>query len=101
MVLVTPDDRSEQTGLPSEVVMPRRARHRGRYELSAVPLRVSWSPDGAYLLYVARAYPDGQPKRSVVVAVPTDRDAPAVILAENTTQRLRRTMEMATQVWQR
>ena len=42
----------------------------------------TWSPDGAYLLYVAWTYPTATSEQTLVVAVPTDHDAPAVLLAD-------------------
>jgi Tol biopolymer transport system component len=87
VVLVTPDDRSEQTGLAGEVVMPfERATAEGS-SLNLYPWRVTWSPDGAYLLYVAWTYPNGccdeaTVERTVVVAAPTDPDAPTVVVAD-------------------
>ena len=55
------------------------------------PWRVTWSPDGKYLLYRAWSYPNGYPRpccgkafieQQSWVAVPTDRDAPSVVLTD-------------------
>ena len=86
VVLVTPDDRSEQTGLANEVVLPIERTTADGSSLELFPWHVTWSPDGTYLLYVAWTYPngccnEGTVERTVVIAVPTDADAPAVLLA--------------------
>jgi hypothetical protein len=82
VVLVTPDDRSAQTELAREVVMPMERTTADGSSLNLYPWRVTWSPDGAYLLYVAWTFPNETDEQTVVVAVPTDPDAPAVVLAE-------------------
>ena len=82
VVLVTPDDRSAQTGLAGEVVMPMERTTADGSSLSLYPWRVTWSPDGTYLLYVAWTYPTEGIEQTLVVAVPTDPDAPAVVLAD-------------------
>ena len=81
VVLVTPDDRSEQAGLASEVVMPIERTTADGSSLELFPWRVTWSPDGTYLLYVAWTFPNGSDEQTVVAAVPTDPDAPVVLLA--------------------
>ena len=82
VVLVTPDDRSAQTGLAREVVMPMERTTSDGSSLNLYPWRVTWSPDGTYLLYVAWTYPPEVIEQTVVVAVPTSPEAPAVILAD-------------------
>lgn len=86
VVLVTPDDRSEQTGLASEVVLPMERTTADGSRLELFPWHITWSPDGTYLLYVAWTFPngccdEGTVERTVVAAVPTDEHAPAVLLA--------------------
>jgi len=86
VVLVTPDDRSEQNGLASEVVLPIERTTADGSRLELFPWHVTWSPDATYLLYVAWTFPigccdEGTVERTVVAAVPTDADAPAVLLA--------------------
>jgi dipeptidyl aminopeptidase/acylaminoacyl peptidase len=86
IVLVAPDDRSEQTGLANDVVLPIERTTADGSSLELFPWHVTWSPDGTYLLYVAWTYPngccnEGTVERTVVIAVPTDADAPAVLLA--------------------
>ena len=82
VVLVTPDDQSAQTGLAGEVVMPMERTTADGSSLSLYPWRVTWSPDGTYLLYVAWTYPTEGIEQTLVVAVPTDPDAPSVVLAD-------------------
>ena len=81
-VLVRAGDRSEQTGPAEEVVMPHEVTTADGSSLELWPWRVTWSPDGTYLLYVAWTNPTEDSERTLVVAVPTDTDAPAVVLAE-------------------
>ena len=91
VVIVTPGARSQDTGLSREVVITPEDTGLGLY-----PRRVTWSPDGKYLLYQAWSHPNGYPSTSVccgkefvelksLVAVPADRvGSPAsVVLAEN------------------
>lgn len=82
VVLVTPDDRSAQTGLANEVVMPKERKTADGSSLELFPWRVTWSPDGTYLLYVAWTYPNQTDEQTWVVAVPTVQDATAVLLAD-------------------
>jgi len=86
--LVTPDDRSAPTGLAKEVVMPTERTTADGSSLELWPWRVTWSPDGKSLLYVAWTYPNGRSgagtvEKTVMAAVPTDPKAPAVILADD------------------
>ena len=80
VVLVTPPDRSDATALPSEVVVPQlqvASDGSGQY---LFPSRVTWSPDGEYLLY--QAWSEGALSGDFLMAVPVDPDLPSVILAE-------------------
>lgn len=88
VVLVTPDDRSTQTGLAREVVMPQTRTTADGPSLELWPWRVSWAPDSKHLLYVAWTFPNGccgagTVEETLMVAVPTDPAAPAVILSDN------------------
>lgn len=80
VVLVTPNAGSDESGPAKTVALPtERATADGRsFELW--PWRVIWSPDGAYLLYVAWTFATGA-EETVIVAVPIDPGAPAVVLA--------------------
>jgi Tol biopolymer transport system component len=106
VVLVTPDDRSAQTGLANEVVMPQKRTADGS-SVELWPWRVSWSPDGRHLLYVAWTYPngccgEGTVEETLMVAVPTDPDAPAVVLADNVlSYESGDTMRVPFQIWGR
>ena len=88
VVLLTPDDRSAQTGLATEFVMPPKRTTADGSSIELWPWRIAWSPDGSYLLYVAWTFPNGccgagTIEQTVVVAAPTDADAPAVVLGDN------------------
>ena len=71
------------------------------------PWRVTWSPDGKSLLYVAWTYPNGccgqgTVEQTVMAAVPTDPDAAAVILADNVlSYDSDDTMRVPIQIWGR
>jgi Tol biopolymer transport system component len=82
VVLVTPDDRSALGGLANEVVMPQERTLASGARVTLWPWRVTWSPDGSYLLYVAWSSPNASSEPTSVVAVPTDPGAPAVIIAQ-------------------
>jgi Tol biopolymer transport system component len=82
VVLVTPDERSAQTGLANEVVMPTERAIADGSSLNLYPWRVTWSPDGTYLLYVAWTFPNEADEETWVVAVPIDQDATALVLAD-------------------
>jgi Tol biopolymer transport system component len=82
VVLVTPGDPSDGAAIRREVVIPAfqaTAQGSGWY---LFPSRVTWSPDGEYLLYQAWSETRGAPSGSFLVAVPTDPDMPSVILAQ-------------------
>jgi Tol biopolymer transport system component len=94
VVLVMPGDRSDDSVGPREVVIPSfQQTAEGSGHL--FPYRVTWSPDGKYLLYVAWttdwteagtvAPLDGVEAGvidPIVVAVPTDPALPAVVLSQ-------------------
>ena len=79
---MTPDDRSAETGLASDVAMPIQRTTADGSNLVLRPWRVTWSHDSKFLLYVAWTYPTATSETTVVVAVPTDHDAPAVLVAD-------------------
>lgn len=81
VVLVMPDDTSGETGLPGEVVIPTFHEDLGGPSGYLYPYRVTWSPDGEYLLY--RAWGEGLAAASGLVAVPTDPDMPPVVLSQD------------------
>jgi len=74
VVLLSPDERSDQTGLATKVVIPPTRRPGEQL----FPFRVTWSPDGEYLLYVA--WTGGLP--AGIFAVPTDSDARVLLLSD-------------------
>ena len=71
------------------------------------PWRVTWSPDGKSLLYVAWTYPNGccaagTVEKTVMAAVPIDLDAPAVIVADKVlAYDSEDTMQVPFQIWGR
>jgi len=86
VVILTPGDRSQETGLAREVVIPPDDIDTGLF-----PWRVTWSPDSRYLLYRAWSYPNGYPtaccgleffEQQSWVAVSADLDGPSVVLTE-------------------
>lgn len=77
-MLVTVADPSDQTGLGREVVIRDRRMQDGS-SLRLFPSRITWSPDGRYLLLLAVTQPV---VASPLIAVPTDPDAPVMILAD-------------------
>lgn len=81
VVLVKPDHQPTEDGTAAEVVMPSERTTTDGSSLQMWPWRVTWSPDGAYLLYVAWTYPTEDAERTVVVAVPTEPSAPVAVLA--------------------
>jgi Tol biopolymer transport system component len=91
-VLLTPGDLADEGATPREVVMPApRVTVRGS-EYYLYPSRVTWSPDGEYLLYVAWGATQGRTAAEIdflgglIAAVPADPDVPPVVLvlSENT-----------------
>lgn len=76
-VLVTPGDLGDDGATPREVVIPAPQVTVRGYDYYLYPYRVTWSPDGQYLLYVAWGVSD----TTVIVAVPTDPDRRPVVLA--------------------
>jgi Tol biopolymer transport system component len=106
VVLLTPDDRSAQTGLANEVELPMERTTVDGLSLELFPWRVIWSPDGTYLLYVAWTYDyEGAAEQTLVVAVPRDVEAPAVVLADGdgigASDFSGGAMHVPIQVWQR
>jgi len=77
VVLISPDERSTQTGLANNVVIP--PSQTGGSPL--FPFRVTWSPDGEYLLYLAWTVGAGGLPAGLI-AVPTDEDAESVLLSD-------------------
>lgn len=78
VVLVRPGEISGEKGLPNEVIVPVfHDTTRGSGNL--YPYRVTWSPDGEYLLYLA--WGEGTGSLSGLVAVPIDPEMPSVALA--------------------
>jgi Tol biopolymer transport system component len=78
VVLVTPGDGSAPIGLAREVVI--RPDDTG---LGLFPYRVSWSPDGRYLLYLSWSDRNaGTLERTSFAVVPRDLSAPSVLLAD-------------------
>ena len=71
---MTPGDQSEEAATPQEVVVSVTARGSSeRLDGS----RVTWSPDGEYLLYYAWA----QGGYDSLVAIPANMDGPPVVVA--------------------
>ena len=79
VVVVTPGDPADQSAVAREVVtVAKSTEGSGSY---LFPFRVTWSPDGEYLLYLA--WSEVRPRLPVsLVAVPVDRQAPAVVLSQ-------------------
>lgn len=75
MVLVTPGDPSDEGAIPEQVVIPLQTTAPGSDEF-LFPYRVTWSPDGEYLLYQAWGSGGG------LVAIPADLDGPPVVVAQ-------------------
>ena len=75
VVLVTPGDWSDESALPREAVVPVTARG---YSERLDAYRVTWSPDGQYLLMMAW----GNGGSASLVAIPADLDGPPVVVAQ-------------------
>jgi Tol biopolymer transport system component len=75
VVLVAPDGRSER-------VLPPLAVPRSDDAEPWYPFRVTWSPDGTQLLYVAWSNWEGVPERTAIIVAPVAMDSAAVILHE-------------------
>jgi Tol biopolymer transport system component len=73
VVLLTPGDLSDESARPRETVVPVTAR--GSSE-RLDPYRVTWSPDGQYLLMMAWGSGGG------LVAIPASLDGPPVLVAQ-------------------
>ncbi len=79
VVVVTPGDPSDQSAIASEVVRFAEMTP-GSY---LFPFRVTWSPDGEYLLYLASSETEtGRYVPASLVAVPVDPQGSATILSE-------------------
>ena len=81
VVLLTPGDLSDESASPREAVVPVTAR--GSSE-RLDPYRVTWSPDGRYLLMMAFGFlPDNTGIRAdpFIVAIPVDPAIPPVVLS--------------------
>ncbi len=80
VVLLTPGDLSDESARPREAVVPVTAR--GSSE-RLDPYRVTWSPDGQYLLMMAWGHPpdaSGTVEDPFLVAIPVDPAMPKVVL---------------------
>lgn len=75
VVLLTPGDLSDESARPREAVVPVTARG---YSERLDAYRVTWSPDGQYLLMMA--WGNGGP--ASLVAVPADLDGSPVVVAQ-------------------
>jgi Tol biopolymer transport system component len=80
VVLVTPGHQSDDTASPREVVVPPYQTTADGSGGNLFPYRVTWSPDGAYLLYLAWGEGEGSGWPGGLVAVPPDPDERAVVL---------------------
>jgi Tol biopolymer transport system component len=81
VVLMTPGDLSAESAPPRETVVPVTAR--GSSE-RLDPYRVTWSPDGQYLLMMAWGAPPDAPgtrEDPLLVASPVDPAMPTVVLS--------------------
>ena len=77
VVLVSPGDPSDEGAVPAQVVIPYQATARGS-DGPFFPSRVTWSPDGEYLLYLA--WDEGA--SDALVAIPADLDGPPIVVAK-------------------
>ena len=75
VVLVTPNGESERVLPP--LALP------GSDTSAWYPFRVTWSPDGAELLYVAWSYSAQDTERTAVIAAPIDPHSSPVVLHED------------------
>jgi Tol biopolymer transport system component len=73
VVLLAPGDMSDPSADPREIVVPATARGT---EGQLSPYRVTWSPDGRYLLMMAWGGPPNG-----LVAVPVDPALPSIVLS--------------------
>jgi Tol biopolymer transport system component len=82
VVLLTPGDVSDASARPREAVVPETARGSGE---RLDPYRVTWSPDGQYLLMMAWGVPPdtttGTVEDPFLVAIPVDPAMPEVVLS--------------------
>jgi Tol biopolymer transport system component len=84
VVLLTADDLGDESEQPRETVVPVTARNAAdRFD----PYRVTWSPDGEYLLIMGWGHPPDNPSTSedpFLTAIPLDPAKPKVVLARGT-----------------
>ena len=78
VVLVTPRDPSDGGAIPEQVVLPFQTTTPGSDEF-LFPFRVTWSPDGKYLLYQAWGASDFG---NALMAIPADLDRPPLVVAD-------------------
>ena len=76
VVLVTPGDPSDEGAVPEQVVIPYQETAQG-FAGPFYPYRVTWSPDGEYLLYLAW----DEAGSDALVAIPAALDGPQVVVA--------------------
>jgi Tol biopolymer transport system component len=82
VVLVTPVDPSDDNAVAREVVLRMFQTTTDGSSHWLFPFRVTWSPQGDYLLYHAWSDPADSLPGDFLVAVPTDPSKPSVILAD-------------------
>ena len=80
VVLVTPGDPSDGGAVPEEEVIPSQATAPGSDGL--FPYRVTWSPDGEYLLYLAWGNAGSEASPASLVAIPADLDGSPVVVTQ-------------------
>jgi Tol biopolymer transport system component len=81
IVLLTPGDLDDASAPPREAVVPVTAQGSGDH---VYPYRVTWSPDGQYLLMMAWGVPpgtSGPEEDPFFAAIPVDPAIPAVVLS--------------------
>ena len=84
VVLVSVGDLSGAVGRGSEVIVPLARGVDEGSDGSLAPFRVTWSPDGAYLLSMAWGLaPTAREFVNVLVAVPIDPPGEAIVLFES------------------
>ena len=72
---------SDESAGPVEIIIPS-VQETAQGSGSLWPYRVTWSPDGKYLLYMAWSWEwSGGTVDPMVVAVPVDPEMPAVLLS--------------------
>jgi Tol biopolymer transport system component len=81
VVLLTPGDPADEAATPGEVVVPMSYMTAEDPERHLFPFRVTWSPDGEYLLSMSWTV-TGDRLPFLLVAIPTDPSKPAVVLTD-------------------